>query len=592
MDDIWGPVAPPQAGHELADAPSLVAGGDFRGALKVLRPLIAADSANGRAQVLYCRTLYALKEFAQAAQAARSAIAAVPNNSRLHAILAQSLIAQGKTAEAQACLDEAARNHSGNDTIAALQAETQLKAGEYKRALEASDRAVTLDPSSPAHAALNVVLRWVNGVEIPQALIEIADRESVLEITRKLVLLLRRQKLADLQRRLVARALALLPGAHVLRIMHAESMLAEHKPAEALAALGELADPDAAIESMGPALAIRMLVVRGEAHRALKDADAARADYERILTLDPENEDALEKLYLLHRRLGDDQQMRAYAKRIARTGGTKMPATLAEGLAALATSDTRLDLGSEKIDWAWSLADTKTWERDRWLEEVKWGRRADLLLRAWWLNLFERGDEIAALIDPQSPGLDDLLKPGERALAVASHLGPMAGFVYSMQTCGRPFRGFGFSGPDPVVGDAPPMRIASNQANTAASLRELVGEIQKGTLIGFAPDSPVGREKLEFDFLGRRVAISTLVPRLAQRHGAASVFCQALWHGDRIRLSMQRLPDPRNSETAEAFAQRWSLAYLAALEPVMRGDPRNLNLGSGIWKHIPRPASP
>jgi len=580
MDDIWGLTGTSPAQQGLVRAQSQIGNGDFNEAIKTLAPFVATNPADGRGQLLYCRALFGLKNYAEAADAARAAVAVIPNMVRLRVILAQALLASGKTAEAQTALDEAARIFSDSAAIAALQAESRLKAGAFAQALEASERAVALEPASPTHAAMNIALRCMNGAEVPQTLLATAEPENAIELTRKLALLLRKRKAAEVQRALLARALKLFPDAAAIRLMHAENLLAEDKTSEALAILG---DPRIAAETLEPGLAKRMFGVRAEAHRALRDFDAARADYERILALDPQNEDALQKLYLLHRRLGNDQEMRAYAKRIARAGSTRMPATLAEGLHSLATSNAKVDLGPDKVGWAWDLADKSVWQHDAWLEEIKWGRRADLLLRAWWLNLFERGGEIAALIDPPAPGLNDLLKPGERALAVTSHLGPMAGFVHFMQTCGRPFRGFGFSGPDPVVGDAPPMRIASNVANQAAALRELVDEIRKGTLVGFAPDSPTGKDTLKFEFLGRRVSLSPLVPRLAQRHGAASIYCQPLWHGERIRLEFQRLPDPAPGEAAEAHVQRWCRGYLAALEPVMRGDPRNLNLASGLW---------
>ncbi|MBV8978088.1 MAG: tetratricopeptide repeat protein [Alphaproteobacteria bacterium] len=569
------------APDELGRAQALIAAQDFAAAEQVLAPFVAANPQNGAAQYLYCRCLVQQRKYAEALRACEAAVVAIPGNARLRILHAQSLIALNRAADAQAALKDAADSFPGDAPIAALLAELLMRAGDYPGALAAAGRAVSLEPTSPIHAATNIVLHCVAGEgEIPADLVERADRERVATLARRITLQLRQQKRGEMQRVLIPRILALVPDAIVLRILYADALLGENNPQEALTVLESGA---AAIETTPPDIAIRFHKLRARVRRALKGMSGSQADLERVLSLDAEDKDALEALYKLHRHAGRHEEMRQVAARLARANAPQMPRTLAEGLEALSGSSAKVDLGSEKVAWAWSLADTTAWQRERWLADIAWGRRADLLLRAWWLNLFERGDEIAALIDPPSPGLDDLLAPGERGLVVTSHLGPMAGFVYFMQTCGRPFRGFGFSGPDPVVGEAAPMRIASNTADRAGALRELVDEIRKGTLVGFAPDSPTGKDVLTFDFLGRPVELSPLVPRLAQRHRAATVYCQPLWRGQRIVLEMRRLPDPKDAESPDDFSRRWCLAYLAGLEATMRGDPRNLNLASGIW---------
>jgi hypothetical protein len=48
-------------------------------------------------------------------------------------------------------------------------------------------------------------------------------------------------------------------------------------------------------------------------------------------------------------------------------------------------------------------------------------------------------------------------------------------------------------------------------------------------------------------------------------------------------VETERLPAPGADEPLDAWCLRWCTAYLAKMEPVMRGVPENLNLKSGIW---------
>jgi hypothetical protein len=139
------------------------------------------------------------------------------------------------------------------------------------------------------------------------------------------------------------------------------------------------------------------------------------------------------------------------------------------------------------------------------------------------------------------------------------------------------------------VDGKPPMRISS-RGNRA--LRELVAEIGKGTLIGFAAESRDTDNGIVLDFLGRSIAISTMVPRLIWKLKTRSMWWHALWTdpvegkgGERARIELEMLPDPEPDEPLEPWCRRWLDAYLERVARIMQGDPRNLNLRHGIWRN-------
>ena len=64
------------------------------------------------------------------------------------------------------------------------------------------------------------------------------------------------------------------------------------------------------------------------------------------------------------------------------------------------------------------------------------------------------------------------------------------------------------------------------------------------------------------------------------------MFAAPRWEGGRIGFVIRRLPDPEEGETIEQHAERWRAAYLGALREFLAGEPENLRLSGGIWRHI------
>jgi len=43
---------------------------------------------------------------------------------------------------------------------------------------------------------------------------------------------------------------------------------------------------------------------------------------------------------------------------------------------------------------------------------------------------------------------------------------------------------------------------------------------------------------------------------------------------------------PDEGESADAYAERWQAAYFGHLRRFLAGNPENLRLSGGIWRHI------
>lgn len=572
----------PAGSEELGRAQALVKSGDWAGAEALLAGLVLGGTASAPARVLYFRVLLRQGKSEDAVRSARDASEAHPSDARVQALYGLTLLKLDRIEDACRHLDRATENFPEDASIWALQAEAQLKAGMQIEAWKSANKACALDIASVDYALLKIVVLAASGEDgkARQLMRDVTAHKAELAAQfHDIIVYWIRHGRHDDAMALAKNACALLPEAAGLRIFYAERLLAANRPPEARAVLDE---PALVPETMKDDQALRFHKVRGRALQAMLLREDAIAEYDKVLALDPNDQDALRDLYVLHQKLGNTERMRSAGQRLAGAGAKTLPESLAAGLDALRTRRQALKNAAGKLAWAWEIADRTRWQYDDWLAAVEWGWQADQLLRAWWLKASERSDELEALIDRPARSAVELLADSPRALSVTTHMGPIAGCVHYLQTCGRPFRGFGFRGPDPVVGDAPPMRIASGDA--AAALREMLAQIRQGTLVGFAQDTPdIGSESLRFDLFGRSVPISTLVPRLIHKHRAASLWCQPLWRGGRIVIELERLPDPQDGEPIDEWCRRWCEAYVARIAAVMRGAPENLVLGAGIW---------
>lgn len=280
--------------------------------------------------------------------------------------------------------------------------------------------------------------------------------------------------------------------------------------------------------------------------------------------------------------IGDQELAAAYRGRIRGLWDRQLPERLADGLAALWALPPPADPSEAALAWAWALADKQTWSRDDWRRALDWGARANGLLIQWWSVRPEQVRQIGELIDaPDLAPLRAAQASGRAQIVASSHLGPSPAAVHLLEASGLPFRILGGNRVDRLSGERGTLMPVTTSSSAS---RELIRELRRAAVLAVAADSPIGKDRLEMDFLGRTVAIKSLPARLAQRHDCDTWWYQPLWRGDRIVIELERLPDPEPDEPEQQWAERWARAYLKRVKRVMRGDPRNFNLNGGVWR--------
>jgi len=559
-----------------------VRSGELAAALDILAGSLDRDDAEAGEQLLHARVLQRLGRSGDALDLARGIVALHPKNARAHAFLAQLLVNAGSAREAEAHLSATLAATPKFNALHVQHAQAAFMAGDVKSALQSIDKALELKPDDELNLRRAILLAASGDISQAEDIRRSVEdgTTGMLALYHDWIFSLLRNDRRQLAMTLAENACTLAPAQAEPWLWRAELLIADNRDAEALAVLQNCTRAN---EPMSGDVAFRFARARGRALRLAQDKDAAIAAFEQSLAERGEDTATLRDLYVLNLQTKRDDEMREYGRKLQSAVAKKLPSDLAKQLANLRGRKPPPSIWDARAEWAWELADKSVWTKDAWLEALYWGQNADELLRDWWLGAFDRAADIAALIDPVSNTPLDELPHGARCCFITTHMGPLAASVVYLQRCGRPYRGFGYAGPDPVVEGEPPMRIAA-RGNSA--LRELMAEIRKGTIIGFSAESPEKHQPLVLDFLGRRITIATFVPRLIWKLRTRSIWWHALWRDGRATMQMEWLPDPAEGEPIDDWCRRWVTAYLARVEQVMRGNPENLNLGHGIWRNV------
>ena len=354
-----------------------------------------------------------------------------------------------------------------------------------------------------------------------------------------------------------------------------------------MAGFRDEAETDAAARpAAGEANAFAALMDQGRKYLQAGAWQGAAETFAVALALRPEDEVALEHVGLALMSAGRFAEADAYNARLRAIQARQLPRRLADGLAAIWQRTGTIEreyLEPAAVQWAWELADQSAWDKNAWLKAAAWGHEARLLMRRWWeAATVKQLDEIDDLIELLSLNeyRSALVERGG-CILVGGHVGPTAAAVKMFHGGNWMFRPFGAAGFGRAHGTA--LMVVPNSIVT---MRTLVKQVRDGVTIGLMADSPMARDRLAVEFLGRDVELPLQIPKLIQRYGTASFWCCPLWHNKRIRIELKRLPDPLADEPRDAWSRRWFAAYLENLETVMRGRPENLGLFSGIWSNV------
>lgn len=344
------------------------------------------------------------------------------------------------------------------------------------------------------------------------------------------------------------------------------------------------------------ALAPHLRHVRATYARALMYSGKATAAADQWISLVRDAPDSLEwrrPAMASLRRAGREQEAASLSLAFMEQRSASLPETFAEGLARLWQKTHTVRVPEARLDWAWSLRDQAgSTDRADWEKAARWGYLADQLLLDWLECRDERAEEAMAFLSDLSTTeqfLEPLLRSGAGLIVATAHVGPLYAGPMVLDLLGIPARWLASTSGMLRSSYASSLISTSDQTEAQVAKASLKA-LQAGQALCLAVDGAASVAAPRIRFEGQDITYSGFAARAAHRSGAASIFCAPRWDKGRIAFTLATLPQPHAGESVADYAARWQTAYLHHLRDYLRGEPENLRLSGGIWRHIRPPA--
>lgn len=264
-----------------------------------------------------------------------------------------------------------------------------------------------------------------------------------------------------------------------------------------------------------------------------------------------------------------------------------LPRDFEQGLEALWDKVDSVAIPQARLDWAWSLRNDLTNDRQDWERRAKWGHLADHYLLDWLECRDDRvHDAMKRLADLTDA--DRVLSEIDRSkgmVLASAHIGPMYAGPLALELLGVRSRWLA-STPSVARTSYASSLISTSDQDDMQVARAFMLSLRKGFSVVAAVDGAINLAAPRIPFEGQEMTYSSFAARTAHRVGVPSVFCAPRWEGGKIGFVIERMPDPHLDEDADSHAHRWRQAFLASLRNYLGGEPENLRLSGGLWRHV------
>ena len=264
-----------------------------------------------------------------------------------------------------------------------------------------------------------------------------------------------------------------------------------------------------------------------------------------------------------------------------------LPKSFEKGLEALWDRVDSVEIPQARLDWAWGLSNLHMNDRAEWERKARWGHLADHYLLDWLECRDDRVHEaMMRLADLSEPERVFAQVDSRNGLVLASaHIGPMYAGPLALELLGVKSRWLA-STPSVARTAYASSLISTSDQDDMQVARTFMQSLKEGYAVVLAVDGAINLAAPRISFEGQEMTYSSFAARTAHRTGVPSFFCAPKWEGDKIGFVLERLPDPHPNESADSYADRWKEAYLSVLRDYLGGQPENLRLSGGLWRHI------
>jgi tetratricopeptide (TPR) repeat protein len=269
-----------------------------------------------------------------------------------------------------------------------------------------------------------------------------------------------------------------------------------------------------------------------------------------------------------------------------------LPATFEQAFAQIEAQAATVTVPRARLDWAWSLrGDPQAKEpmaREDWERAAQWGYLVDHLLLDWLECRDDRAEEAMELLgnlDEAEQFFEPLRESGRGFVVATAHVGPMYGGLMALDLLDIPSR---WMASTPGISRSHYARslISTSDKTEVQVVKASLKALQEGHAVCLAVDGALNPAAARVPFENQEITWSSFAARACYRLGLPSLFYAPKWEQGRITHTLERLPEPLESETLEDYVVRWQHAWLGHLRAHLAGRPENLRLSGGLWRHV------
>ncbi len=285
---------------------------------------------------------------------------------------------------------------------------------------------------------------------------------------------------------------------------------------------------------------------------------------------------------------GRREEAEALFTRYIATRSARLPDTFQEAMASMEEKLDTAPIPQARLDWAWSLRGDTFIERATWERRARWGHMVDHLLLDWLECREERAEEAMQLLGELDTGerfFAPLLAAGRGVVVATAHVGPMYAGLLALELVGIPSRWLA-TAPSIAQSGYSEALISTSDQTEAQVAKACMRAINTGYVLCLAIDGAANPAAPRTTFEGQEVTYSSFASHLAHRLSVPSVFYAPRWENGRVAYTLEMLPTANPGEDAQTYSQRWQKAYFERLREHLAGEPENLRLSGGIWRHV------
>ncbi|MEQ8653352.1 MAG: tetratricopeptide repeat protein [Kiloniellales bacterium] len=244
------------------------------------------------------------------------------------------------------------------------------------------------------------------------------------------------------------------------------------------------------------------------------------------------------------------------------------------------------EMSQTALDRLWSFADQGTWSRTEWTDRIRWGYSCQRVMMTLVMSRFKEAGTLMKLVEHcDLEPIEAEIAAGRSLVLTGGHVGAGPTVIAALVEREIPTVVLSrYATPESQLpGNVRCITASSHPLSTFRAIRDALSEPRVLVVAGDVDrDLDLSDSGYIVTLFGNDVVAQSMPPWLAHQNRLSTYWVQALFHGDRVRISSSKMltPEPKK-ELKDAFAARWYDIYLRRFLGLLRAEPANLYMVNG-----------